>query len=500
MKTEELEALRQAHGADICARSEGNNLIRRRCGISERAAVHLRDYLRKHGPPREVDRLPRGIGGPAIEYPLAPVEPDTVELTARPVESRYRHERVVDGYLFWMPGRPTPLHMPPARVQAITRAYSNWSGSPATVNEIAREHGLTRPEAYGVIKALGLTHDSEPFTAEEMADRSIEDLADEAAGMKRQALYRQVQRKAWADIRRDALRWRTLEESALLPIGEAAERIAPTYQPPRLAMPEAPRRWMLVYSPTDLHYGKLGWTGYGSAYSRDECRRRLEAASARLFADLPGRPESVLCPIGSDWFHIDNRQGHTTRGTPQDMDGVPEQIWEEGVALAIDALEVARQVAPLRIVLQAGNHDSMLSRALMSVIRAWYRDADDVTIEGDAGPYQVVTYGASVIGVTHGDGRHKARDLGPLMAHHHPQQWGAALHRYWLTGNLHHHTIEEGAGVTVLQLPSLAGSDRWHIDKGYSTSRPALHGVGIDYERGLFLQRIEGIAQTSTEG
>ena len=61
--------------------------------------------------------------------------------------------------------------------------------------------------------------------AEEMADRSIEDLADEAAGMKRQALYRQVQRKAWADIRRDALRWRTLEESALLPIGEAAERI-----------------------------------------------------------------------------------------------------------------------------------------------------------------------------------------------------------------------------------------------------------------------------------
>lgn len=398
---------------------------------------------------------------------------------------------LTDEYIYDLPRRARPLILSGDAVRALRRDYSNWKGSAATINEVARSRGLPRRDLVAILRIHGVTHDEMPFTDEELAERPDEDLHDDLIAMRKLALSTTAQREEWRALRADALRWRRLQDAVIEPMARAAEALGAKYTPPPspgLYAPGKARKGLLVLSPTDLHFGKAGWVGFGAgAYSREECSRRVRVAVQNVLTRLPFVPERILVPIGSDWFHIDNAAGGTTRGTPQDMDGVPEQIWEEGSALALDVLSLLRDIAPLDLVLQAGNHDQMLSACLFTVVRSYFRSDNGVRFLGDRGPYQFHAYGRSLIGITHGDGLKSAKDLGPLMAVHAAVDWGKSAdgQRYWLTGNLHHYSTHEEAGVTVFLLPSLAGSDRWHTRKGYTTSRPALHGLLFDPDEGF---------------
>lgn len=402
----------------------------------------------------------------------------------------YDYSDLTDEYVYHFKKRARPLILSGVTVRAIRRDYSNWKGSSATVNEVARTHGLVRRDLVAVLRAHGVTHDEMPFTDEELAEKDDDALHEELIAIRKQALATTAQREEWKALRADAHRWRRAYEAIIEPMARAAEALGSKYTRPAPAPQDGrsgARRGLLVLSPTDLHYGKGGWLGFGAgAYSREICAARLRDAIRRVLARLPTLPERILVPIGSDWFHVDNAHGTTTRGTPQDMDGTPQQIWEEGTALALDMLSLLRDVAPLDMVLQAGNHDEMLSACLFSVVRAYFRSDSDVRFLGDRGPYQYVEYGRSLLGITHGDGLKAAKDLGPLMAVGAPEAWARAAtgQRYWLTGNLHHYSVHEEAGVTVFLLPSLAGSDRWHAKKGYTTARPALQGLLFDPAEG----------------
>lgn len=462
----------------------GRKTLSRVSGLSPNRARKIVQWVRDGVPERYRAAVGEAKPAPA---PSAPTEVAVSAPSGKETRITYdaNHEEGV--YLFWIPGRSKPLRLSFDRVRAMKRDYSNHGGA-ATLNELARAHGLMRSDIIAIKRAMGWTHDSLPFTDEELAERDLEDLVAEGLALKERELNNRIERENWRHIRKDADRWRKVQRSIADVLAPALDRIAEAYEPPPPAVYEVDRerRFMLVVSPTDLHYGKAGWAGFGAGeYGRETCRTRLLDAIADTIEKLPCPPEEILVPIGSDWFHIDNQQGTTTRGTPQDMDGVPEQILEEGVALALEMLDSLRAVAPLRIVLQAGNHDWMLSQALFLTVRAHYRHDAGVTIEGDHGPYQYVTYGETLIGVTHGDGLSKVGDLGPLMAVHAAKQWGASSHRYWLTGNLHHHTVQEAYGVEVLLLPSLAGSDRWHTSKGYTTSRYGMMSLLVDYEDGI---------------
>lgn len=414
----------------------------------------------------------------------------TVEVAAPDADPDRGCSYEVDGdrYLVWMPGRPHPLVLYAAEVKQLHRDYSSLGGN-ATINQLARARGLSRREAYGVIRAFGLTHDSLPFSPEELAERSEDELVRDGLALKAQRVERRLLRESHAEDAKLAEQWRTARHRIVEPIAEAARSLAERYTPPRIrvASTSRRRRWMLAVSPTDLHYGKGAWRAFGpGAYSRDICRERLMSAMETLLDDLAdyGMPETILAPVGSDWFHIDGFSGTTSRGTRQDMDGVPEQVWEEGAALALDVFGLLRQVAPLKVVLQAGNHDELLSRALFTVVQQHFRGDDQVEFGRSRGPYEVVEYGANLIGVTHGQGLHKASDLGPRMATHFPAAWGRTKHRYWLTGNLHHYAVHSDAGVRVFLLPSLSGADRWHTEKGYDLVAPELMALGFDYEAG----------------
>ena len=130
------------------------------------------------------------------------------------------------------------------------------------------------------------------------------------------------------------------------------------------------------------------------------------------------------------------------------------------------------------------NHDRHSSLALMIYLQAVYENSDRVTITDDLKLRQYTTYGNNLLGFTHGDGV-RGVDLPSIMSHEARTDWGACEHHTWFHGHLHHIKQTEKAGCMVIQLPSLAGHDKWHYRKGFTLNRAGLMAHLVDKELGV---------------
>ena len=371
----------------------------------------------------------------------------------------------------------------------MRRRYADeWERSRETIPEIARDFDLPA-KAFDRYKTVhGWTHASDPFTDEEWNDGlRVEDAVEQTLESHRRRFHKQLQQEKWKRVIDDADKWRRFEETALGPLTAAIEEHAPIYRPPLLNLKSTRPVFDVVLNVPDLHYGKSGWAGEGSeGYSREQAKSLLLSRTEHILRMLAlyGQPERIFTAVGSDWFHIDNDQGTTTSGTPQDRDGSPHAILWEGSELAVAQLDMVRQVAPIEVFYVAGNHDRMFGWSLLHSVYAWFRNASDVTVYQNAAPRQYAISGETLLGFAHGDGP-KAKDLPLLMASEARHQWGATAHRAWFTGHLHYELTRDTMGVVSYQLPALSGGDRWHTNNGYVGSRRALAAYIVDRREGV---------------
>ena len=367
----------------------------------------------------------------------------------------------------------------------MLKAYSNWDGKPATINEVCRKFGITRATFQEYRKAHGWTHDLEPFTAEELEKRGVDELAEDALQQKREALYQTWNRRDWQETQKDADKWRNLEQSFILPLISRIEISTPTYRPPMLKLRKSGRPFAAVTSSGEIHYGKSGWKGEtGEEFDRDIADKRLAEQTSNMLEEIAyrGRPEQFVYIVGNDDLHIDNIHGGTSKGTPQDADGTAARIFDEYLAIQRREIERIRAVAPVRIKLSRGNHNRLLSYAMIRVLEAVYENASDVTVDVTAMTRSYFTYGATLAGVTHGDGA-KPKDLMQLMLDEAPALIAANQFRLWYTGHFHDEEVKKLVGGKMYQMPSLSGMDRFHYEHGYKAT-PSLSGYILDKERG----------------
>tara|TARA_R100000152_G_C6781191_1_gene215186 strand:- start:2408 stop:3847 length:1440 start_codon:yes stop_codon:yes gene_type:complete len=370
----------------------------------------------------------------------------------------------------------------------MKRAYSA-EGLNMKAHELAREFALPEDWVQNYIRVNGWTHGMDIFTDEEISIKSIADLVDEAVVEKRRNVLQEAKRKYWRTIERDADKYRLLRETLL---NEFSELAIEPYKAPKLEKMKTAQYvdkdtnpYAVVISPTDFHYGKDAWEDEtGETYNLETAQQRLMEQTQNLIDRLPGRPEKIIIGTGSDWFHVDNDMGTTTKGTPQDTAGSPALILRDGAYLARQHIEMLAKVAPVEVVFMRGNHDRHSSLALMIYLQAVYENSDRVTITDDLKLRQYTTYGNNLLGFTHGDGVRGA-DLPALMSHEARSEWGACEHHTWFHGHLHHIKQTEKAGCMVIQLPSLAGHDKWHYRKGFTLNRAGLMAHLVDKELGV---------------
>jgi hypothetical protein len=231
---------------------------------------------------------------------------------------------------------------------------------------------------------------------------------------------------------------------------------------------------LLAISPADVHIGKLAskFETLDEYNSSIACERVQEGVTSLIHKAKRIGVEKVLLLIGNDILHIDNPKRTTTSGTPQDTCG----MWYDNFVLAkrlyYDIIMEMREIAPVHVQFNPSNHDFMSGFHLSQVVEAMFHGFNDVTFEVDMRHRKYYTYGANLIGSTHGDGA-KIDDL-PLLMANEASDWSTSRHRYIYIHHFHHKIAKDKTSVQIEAMRSVSGTDSWHHIKGYQHAPKAM--------------------------
>ena len=450
------------------------------------ADMSVRDIARQTGLSRHTSKLlQRSLSSLKTQSTDTPkAVADTVETDDNYLHNdNYYYNDQTDTYVTFIKSAPKPMVVPGHVHRSMKQSYSNWDGEPSSINEICRKFKIPRSWFTEYKQVHGWTHDSEPFSSEEIMTRDIEALTEDALQSRRQALYQRYEIKKWQEIKSDAEKWNNFDVEVL---GKLTESISKEYTPATVKVKATKNNQVLVMGLTDFHWGMYAWAGEThTPYDRQKAKEALFNASVKILSRLPESPDEIILPIGSDFFDIDGNHPKTTKGTLVENDGTPSQILVTGCELMREYVDYLRLYAPVRLVLMSGNHDRSNGLALLLYLSAWYRNDSLVTVVQSYTPRNYVEYGENLIAFSHGDGSStKPSDLVGIVATEAREAWGRTKHHIAFGGHLHHTHVRDFTGLTHYQMPALAGVNRWAMENGF-ISTPKMSSYLIDKVEGV---------------
>jgi len=243
--------------------------------------------------------------------------------------------------------------------------------------------------------------------------------------------------------------------------------------------------YMVEVALYDLHVGLLSWRPEtGENYDVAIARRIMaDAISQTVLRTKPLKPEYYLLPIGNDFFHINNPEGLTPRNANRlDVDTRLAHIFEEGGIILREAIDALVEVAPVKIIWIPGNHDPQTSYYLLHVLAAAYENDERVEVDVSPKPRKIHIFGINMIGFMHGCdiATSKEKALPGILADEAGDDWASGQYREIHRGHTHKKAelwfagVDTHGGVVVRTIPSLVGTDYWHVQKGFvKTSKTA---------------------------
>jgi hypothetical protein len=281
--------------------------------------------------------------------------------------------------------------------------------------------------------------------------------------------------------------------------------IGPTYPwPPEDGHPFMVRENSVLFEVAvmDPHIGMLAWKEeVGESYDLDRAVEDYVKANQYLLslAKRNYHVNRVLLVLGNDMLHIDGmvdgKIGTTTAGTPQDFDSRLPKLFRAARRCAVSAIDIARLIAPVDVMVVPGNHDEYTMFKLGEVLAAWYREDPHVNVLNDPTRRKYYKYGRNGFLFTHGLEAKREREPLPLIfATEAPELWAATEHREIHCGHLHARmqreymspvdTVGESRSIITRVLPALTPLDAWHFNEGYGHIRAAT-GLAYDFAGGL---------------
>ena len=173
--------------------------------------------------------------------------------------------------------------------------------------------------------------------------------------------------------------------------------------------------------------------------------------------------DTAIILIGQDTFNADTYRLTTTKGTPMRQYQSAEKMYEEGFEAILAFIRGVNALIPnVEVIYTYGNHDRLLGYTMAVGLRAAFEDKIPVRVYDK--PRVYFTANNVLVGVTHGD---DLVSLSGVMASEARDLWSFTDEKVWIKGHLHHLSVDEKDGVTVIGVPSPSIQDEWHRDKGY---------------------------------
>lgn len=245
--------------------------------------------------------------------------------------------------------------------------------------------------------------------------------------------------------------------------------------------------FMLEIAIFDSHVGKLAHSAeVGVNYDLKIAKKIYLEALLDLIekAKNYGIPEKILFIVGQDFINIDSSQMTTTAGTKQDVDGRYAKIVKEGRELLTTSIDILKEIAPVEVIVSAGNHDTNTMFHIGDSLECFYHNDENVNVDNQPISRKYVKYGKSLICLTHGD-KVKADQIPLIMATESVSDWASTKYKYCQCGHYHTESMKEIRGVKIHYLSSISAPDLYHFDNGYVGNIRQAQAFIFDKENGL---------------
>lgn len=297
----------------------------------------------------------------------------------------YVYNEAEDKYIVYLRTASKHIVVPGERHRSMLRAYSNWDGNPATINEICRNFEFPRAWFIEYKTLMGWTHDREPISNEELKTKNEDEIVDDLLQRKRFAVYQRFQKEDWKATQVDATKWREFQTKQFDPFKEALDSFKPPAfnTTPVLINPDPGASNWFVCGCFDWQVGACADGKYlfrQKEWSTELAKKSIEKFAYQVVYDISTRKQSFKgCEIllGGDLHHGFN--GHTVKGTRLEVDTLREDQFDailQGIVYFIGTMYQVFGKVNVRAV--RGNHDGFDFYPVMKAAEAYFRSTPDI--------------------------------------------------------------------------------------------------------------------------
>ena len=396
------------------------------------------------------------------------LEEEPEDPTGWQFEEGYTYNGDNDVYVFFLRCRPhEPYPLPGGKVRRMVRSYSNYDGEPATRNEIAREEALPKQEVIEILGALGVTHDHEPRTKEEMRDGDLDELVQDDLQHKRRKYHIQLQQEDWKATKKAAKRWERKDaeiQKMLDGFFEGLEEVGSfrDYSVPRVKQSSSKERRIYDGNHQDLH---IGLRPAGSSVTLEQQKDSRFGGFKKLVSDAARcyYVDEFVLNVMPDAGHTDARGDTTTSGTRVEAIAGPGRIGATVYDLAVDMINYCRQYGRVHWVMDTGNHNNEIGQVVNHALSRHFAGCEDVVFVEPRGPICFVVVGDHLLVYFHGDvTKKRLRKIGNIIIDKARDLLARTSYITINTGHLHFQAVWDDAGLVRRQAPTPAEPDGYH--------------------------------------
>jgi hypothetical protein len=223
----------------------------------------------------------------------------------------------------------------------------------------------------------------------------------------------------------------------------------------------------------DFHFGRLCWWAETGANYDIKVASKMFSNCIDYFISriIDKKLDEIVLPIGNDFFNVNSMLNATAKGgIPQDEDARWPKTFTAGRELVQNQIEKLRQIAPVRVVIVPGNHETERIFFLGECLACWFKNNQDVIVDNSPTNRKYYRRGQVLIGYTHGSEEKRSR-LRSLMTEEQKTNWAVTKFREWHTGHYHSNMMEDMGGVIWRMIPTLVPLNEWEKRKGFMSLR-----------------------------
>lgn len=398
--------------------------------------------------------------------------------------------------------------IPKTQLYAMLQAYSDFDDNPKTIEEISLKFKMPIFVLKKVFQSLDMTHGSPPITSELLDEEQDDDkVADDLFAIRKSNIFNKFKEKTWQQTQVDANKWNLFENGILNPYEDILSTWTPPTLPSKLPSLDKPKTNDSSYIVTisDLHFGDVAHGAY-SYYNNSEdwttesTAKAIEAYILSIKNHLDTmKVAPSTCNLISLGDILHSISGYTDKGTELEFDTKgPLQF-----KVALDSLTklisfLASEFKTLNITTVSGNHDSFADWVLFTALEKVFSNHEHVSFNVSMCRWKGLMIGSNLFVLEHGYSPFykskvpRASSAKESYIHRlilketneYAKKGITISNRYFMMGDLHHHSYTDFPMFEFIQLPTIVKSDAY-ADGINLTSRARQLTFICDNEKGI---------------